>query len=179
SQRPLRFPVDDGGFQESLSGPESAGDLLRIDPPDHTRVRQMQTGYFTVKRVAEHRDMVEQIVGDCLDAIEEHGAPADLVKLFSYRVPSMTICELLGVGTADRWRFEHPMAVLADFTGTTVDDKKAAMVDFYAYIREVIEEKRVRPGDDLLSELVASGQLDDDELAGVTFFLFAGGHHTT
>jgi cytochrome P450 len=179
SQRPLRFPVDDGGFQESLSGPESAGDLLRIDPPDHTRVRQMQTGYFTVKRVAEHREMVERIVAECLDAMEEHGQPADLVDLFSYPVPSMTVCELLGVGAEDRWRFEHPMAVLADFGRTTPEDKKSAMVDFYAYIREVIEEKRARPGDDLLSELVASGQLSDDELAGVTFFLFAGGHHTT
>jgi cytochrome P450 len=139
----------------------------------------MQTGYFTVKRIAEHRDMVERIVGECLDAIEAHGAPADLVELFSYPVPSMTICELLGVGAEDRWRFEHPMAVLADFTGTTPADKKAAMVDFYAYIREVIEEKRAHPGDDLLSELIASGQLDDNELAGVTFFLFAGGHHTT
>jgi cytochrome P450 len=179
SQRPLRFPVDDGGFQESLSGPESAGDLLRIDPPDHTRVRQLQTGYFTVKRVAEHRHTVERIVAECLDVIEEHGSPADLVELFSYPVPSMTICELLGVGADERWRFEHPMAVLADFTGTTGDDKKSAMVDFYAYVREVIEQKRAQPGDDLLSELVSSGQLTDNELAGVTFFLFAGGHHTT
>ena len=58
SQRPLRFAVDDGGFQEALSGPESAGDLLRIDPPDHNRLRRLQARYFTVKSVAEDRKSV-------------------------------------------------------------------------------------------------------------------------
>src|SRR5438874_217800 len=60
---PLRpLGGDDGGFQEALSGPESAGDLLRIDPPQHTRVRRMLTSYFTVRRVGERRPVVERIV---------------------------------------------------------------------------------------------------------------------
>jgi cytochrome P450 len=154
SQRPLRYAIDDGGFQAALSGPESAGDLLRIDPPDHTRVRRLQTGYFTVRRVGEYRDKIEQIVAERLDAIEDHGAPADLVELYAYPVPSIAICDLLGVAAGDRWRFERPMAVVADFTGTTPEEKKEAMDGFYAYIADVIEQKRARPADDMLSMLI-------------------------
>jgi cytochrome P450 len=179
SQRPLRFAIDDGGFQGALSGPESAGDLLRIDPPQHTRVRRLQARYFTVKCVAEHREKIEEVVNLCLDELEEHGSPADFVEMFAYPVPSMVICDVLGVPREDRGRFERPDAVVTAFTETTPAEKITAMAEFYAFIREVIEEKRARPGDDLLSELVTGGELDEDELAGVTFFLFAGGHHTT
>jgi cytochrome P450 len=179
SQRPLRFAIDDGGFQEALSGPQSAGDLLRIDPPDHTRVRRLQTHHFTVRRVAEHREQIAEVVNLCVDAMEEHGAPADFVEMFAYPVPSMVICDMLGVPREDRGRFERPDAIVMTFTETTPAQKKAAMADFYAYINEVIERKRAHPGDDLLSDLVTNGGFADDELAGVIFFLFSGGHHTT
>src|SRR5689334_8581129 len=64
SQRPLRplGGVDDRGYQEALAGPESAGDLLRNDAPQHTRVRQRVAGYFTVRRTAERRPAVERII---------------------------------------------------------------------------------------------------------------------
>jgi cytochrome P450 len=181
SQRPLRAVggIDDGGFQEALSGPESAGDLLRIDPPDHTRLRRLQTGYLTVRRVAEHREAVEGVVAACLDGMEEAGRPVDLVEMFAYPVPSLVLCDLLGVARSERARFERPTGVLVDYAGSSPEQKKLAMDEFYAYIRGVIEEKRVQPGDDMLSELIAIGELSDDELAGVAFFLFAGGHHTT
>ena len=181
SQRPLRGVggIDDGGFQEALSGPESAGDLLRIDPPDHTRLRRLQTGYLTVRRVAEHREAVEGVVAACLDEMEEAGPPVDLVEMFAYPVPSLVLCDLLGVARSDRSRFEHPTHVLVDYAGSTPEQKKLAMDEFYAYIQGVIGQKRAQPGEDMLSELIASGELDDNELAGVTFFLFAGGHHTT
>lgn len=181
SQRPLRAVggIDDGGFQAALSGPESAGDLLRIDPPDHTRLRRLQTGYLTIRRVAEGRDAIEAVVDACLDEMEEAGPPVEFVETFAYPVPSLVLCDLLGVARGDRGRFEHPTGVLVDYAGTSPEQKKLAMDEFYAYIRGVIEQKRAKPGDDMLSELIASGELDDDELAGIAFFLFAGGHHTT
>jgi len=142
-------------------------------------VRRLQTAYFTVKAVGNERDKVERIVEERLDALERHGAPADFVSLFAYPVPSMAICDLLGVPREDRGRFEHPSDVISAFQATTPAEKTAAMDDFYAYTREVIAAKRVSPGTDLLTELVAKDELTEDELAGVVFFLFAGGHHTT
>jgi len=171
--------VDDGGVQAALSGPESVGDLLRVDAPQHTRLRQLLTPYFTVRRAQERRADVERIVASRLEAMAEAGPPADFVQMFALPVPSMTICELLGVPDDDRDRFERPTQILSDLAGTTPDEKRCAMDAFYDYVRGVVEQKRARPGDDLLSDVIATGGLNDDELAGTAFFLFSAGHHTT
>jgi cytochrome P450 len=176
--RPLAG-VDDGGSQAALSGPEMAGDLLRSDPPHHTRLRRLQTAYFTVRRVNEHREAVERIVADRMDAMEEAGAPVDFIEMFALPVPSMVICELLGVPHTERGRFEEADRVVFDFAGSTAEEKMQAMRDVYAYVWSVIERKRVDPGSDLLSDLVESGELSGDELKGVAFILFAAGHATT
>jgi cytochrome P450 len=91
----------------------------------------------------------------------------------------MTIYSLLGVPHTDAPRFEEPSHVLIAGDSTTLAEKQAALDEFYAYVRGVLAEKRAQPGDDLLSELLARGELTDDELAGVAWFLFAAGHETT
>ena len=180
SQRPLRVAMDLPGFLEAIDeGPESSGDLATMDPPEHTRLRRLQTGYFTVKQIEEHRGMVERIVAGQMDAMEAAGQPADFVELFAFPVPSMSICEMLGVPTEDRGRFEHPTAVLMAGVDSTPEEKKQAMDDFYEYTHAVIERKRAQPGDDIISDLMATGDLSDAELAGVAWFLFGAGHHTT
>jgi len=177
---PLRpLGGDDGGFQEALSGPESAGDLLRIDPPQHARVRRMLTSFFTVRRVGERRPTVERIVEERLRVMEEAGPPVDFVQAFALPVPSMVLCDLLGVPSEDRHRFEEPSERLEPCAGTTLEEKKEAVHDFYDYAWSVIEEKRARPGDDVISEVVSKGKLNDDELKGMVLLLFAAGHETT
>jgi cytochrome P450 len=178
SGHPLRSLSDDGGFQDAMSGPESAGDLARIDPPQHTRVRRMQTGHFTVKHVGEQRAKIEEVVNLCLDAMEAHGPPVDFVEMFAAPVPAMVICDTLGVPREDRGKFERQTAILTAGTRTTPAEKKSTIAEFYAYVRTVLADKRTRPGDDLLSDLVNAGELSDDELAGTTLFLFAAGHGT-
>jgi cytochrome P450 len=74
-----------------------AGNLLGQDPPDHTRLRRMLTGEFTVKRMKRLVPRVEEIVAQHLDAMEQTGPPSELVADFALPVPSMVICELLGV----------------------------------------------------------------------------------
>ena len=180
SQRPLRLPVGDAGLVEALAeGAESSGDMLLMDPPEHTRLRRLQTGYFTLRRVNERRPALERIVDGRLDAMEAFGLGVDLVETFALPVASMTICELLGVPPEDGERFESPTAILMSGTGTSADEKSAAMTEFSDYVRGVLECKRARPGDDLLSELAVTSELNDDELAGLAFFLFAAGHDTT
>src|SRR6185436_6466193 len=79
----------------------------------------------------------------------------------------------------DGERFLRPSAVLMAGSDTSPDEKRAAMDEFYDYVRDVLAEKRARPRTDLLSELVATGELTDDELTGLAFVLFAAGHDTT
>jgi cytochrome P450 len=180
SVHPLRpLGGDDGGFQDALSGPESAGDLLRVDPPQHTRVRRLMTRYFTVRRVAALRPAIERIVEERLGAMEEAGPPVDFVRTFALPVPSMAICEVFGVPSGIRDRFEKPTEIAVDYQGTTPEEKKAAMREFYDFAWSIIEEKRARPGDDLLSEVLATGELNADELKGIVMLLFGAGFHTT
>ena len=171
--------LEDGGSQAALSGPEMAGDPLRNDGQQHARLRQLLTRHFTVRRVNEHRAAIERIVAERLDAMEAAGPPADFVQTFAYPVPSIMICELLGVPPHERHRFEHADRVLFDFTGSTPEEKLQVMRDTYDWIWSVIERKRAEPADDLLSELIVAGDLSEDELTGLAFVLFAAGHGTT
>jgi cytochrome P450 len=176
---PAGFAIDDGGFGAATQAIENPGDLLRLNPPQHTRVRKALTAYFTVRAVAELRPAVEQIVASRIDAMETAGPPLDFVQEFARRVPSMTICSVLGVPHSDAFRFEDPSHVLTAGLDTTLAEKQAALDEFYGYVRAVIAEKRAKPGDDLIGELLARGELTEDEIAGVAWFLFAAGHETT
>jgi cytochrome P450 len=137
------------------------------------------TPYFTVHAIAERRPAIEEIVAGRIDAMQAAGPPVDFVREFSRRVPSMTICSVLGVPFSDSPMFERPTQILLSGTSTTLEEKKAALDEFYDYVHEAIARKRAEPGDDLLGQLLARGELSDDELAGVAWFLFAAGHETT
>jgi cytochrome P450 len=176
---PAGFAADDGGFGKATEALRNPGDLLRLDPPQHTRVRKALTAFFTVSAIGELRPAIEENNAICMNAMEEHGAPADFVQMFARRVPAMAICSLVGIPQTDSWRFEEPNAILGAFDQTTLEQKQTALDGFYAYVHELIAQKREQPADDVISKLLARGELTDDELAGVVWFLFAAGQDTT
>jgi cytochrome P450 len=83
-----------------------AGNLLGIDPPEHHRLRRMLTPEFTLRRMKRLEPRIVEIVDEHLDAMERAGTPADLVAEFALPIPSLVICELLGVPYADRADFQ-------------------------------------------------------------------------
>lgn len=162
-----------------------AGMLLGLDAPDHTRVRRMVTGEFTVKRIKSLQPRIAQIVDDHLDAMERRGSPADLVADFALAVPSLVICELLGVPYEDRQEFQARAARTIDFTLPMEVRRKVAQ-ETRDYMLDLVGRQRRNPGDDLLGRLItkhSSGSgpddLDDDELAGLGNLLLIAGHETT
>src|SRR4029077_16607495 len=74
-----------------------AGNLLGLDPPEHQRLRRMLTAEFTIRRMKRLEPRVVEIVDAQLDAMEKPGPPTDLVASFALPIPSLVICELLGV----------------------------------------------------------------------------------
>lgn len=158
--------------------PVNSGVVIALDPPEHTRVRRLQTGHLTARRVATYRGAIERIVAGALDAMRRAGPPVDLVATFAQPVPSLAVCELLGVPDEDRGRFERPSTAMMN-PECTPEEELAAFADFCEYGREVIWRKRSRPGEDLLSEVVRSGELTDDALVGLALHLFMAGHETT
>jgi cytochrome P450 len=175
--QPLVDAATQASIEEAIGGLDG-GFVSFKDPPDHTRLRRAVADRFTPARVAERRAGIERIVADLLDAMERKGPPADLRADFALAIPSRVICELLGVPPSDEHEFLRPTDVMLD-PAATPERAAAAFRGFADYVRGVVERKRVEPGDDLLTDLVRSGELDDLELAGMTMELFITGHETT
>jgi cytochrome P450 len=174
SVMPPRLPVG-----EVLESDQSRpGVVMGLDPPDHTRVRRLQTGYFTLKRAAGLRPGIEQIVAGRLEAMAAEEPPVDLLQVFALPIPSLAICDMLGIPHDERHRFEGPHDAAFD-SERTDEERDAAYKEFLGFVREIAERKRTNPGDDLISEVVATGELTDEELPGVVEQLISAGHHTT
>lgn len=154
------------------------GLFLRMDPPEHTRFRRLLTGQFTVRRMKQLEPRIEEITKDRLDAMEREGGPVDLVQAFALPIPSLVICELLGVPYGDRERFQRDSSMLLSLDATP-DQVMAAMANLLAFLHGLVLHKRAEPADDLLSGLIEQDQLTDEELAGVMLLLLVAGHETT
>ncbi|MEU7813415.1 cytochrome P450 [Pseudonocardia sp. NPDC049154] len=162
-----------------LTGDRS-GNLLALDPPDHTRLRRMLTPEFTVRRMRRLEPRIVEIVDQHLDALERHGPPADLVAQYALPVPSLVICELLGVPPADREEFQARTGRQLDVS--LPDDERAALAaDSLTYMQDLVARARRDPGEDMLGMLIRDhdDDLTDAELVGIATLLLVAGHETT
>ncbi|MDX3660495.1 cytochrome P450 [Streptomyces sp. ID05-26A] len=155
-----------------------AGSFIFMDAPEHTRFRRLLTGQFTVRRMRDLTPRIHEIVTTQLDAMIEKGPPADLVHDFALPVPSLVICELLGVDYGDRDEFQRRTSKLLSLN-TTIDEQIKNTVELRLFMRGLVEAKRRSPGDDLLSGLISDTDLDDNELTGIANLLLIAGHETT
>src|SRR6478752_4851277 len=141
------------------------GQFIGLDPPEHTRYRRLLTGQFTVRRMNALQPRVTEIVDEHLRAMKDAGAPADLVSSFALPVPSLVICELLGVPYLDRAQFQQHSTTLFSLDSSAAE-ATAAMDELTTYLLDLIRTKRTVAQDDLLSRLARSGEVSDIELAG-------------
>ncbi|MGW5926920.1 cytochrome P450 [Streptomyces anulatus] len=196
----LHLPMAmEGAPGELPSAP--VGDILGLDAPEHTRYRRLLAGRFTVRRMRQLTGRIERFTADCLDAMEQAGTTADLVEAFARPVPTLVICELLGVPYADRGRFLGLVEVIFD-QAADAGARDEAYAGLLRYVGELVLAKRAEPTDDLLSELASPGPapgpgsgdpaapgpaasgpaasgLSDEELAGIGGLLLAAGLDTT
>lgn len=172
----MHMPFPMPGLPAELP-PASPGDLTGIDPPEHTRYRQLLARYFTVRRMRLLTARTEEVCAARLDVMAEQGPPADLVAVYAQPVPALMICSLLGVPYADHEFFQRQMMVLTSNSGAQ-EDKGAAINALHEYLADLVVAKRRSPTDDLLSELTSS-DLTDVELAGTGAFLLGAGLDTT
>ncbi|GAA3545928.1 cytochrome P450 [Amycolatopsis ultiminotia] len=157
-----------------------AGQMLNFDPPEHSRLRKMLTSEFTVKRMRRLEPRIVEIVDAALDELEAAGTPGDLVSSFALPVPSLVICELLGVPYADRADFQHRTGRLLD-ASLPVEQRLALQRESREYMGALVAEAMAAPGEDMLGMLVREHghDLSAAELAGVASLLLLAGHETT
>jgi cytochrome P450 len=159
---------------------QSPGGLGFADPPDHTRLRRLLTPEFTMRRLSRLVPRIDEIVTERLDAMEAATGPVDLVEQFALPIPSLTICELLGVPYDDRDRFQRLAAARFDLFGGA-GQALGAISESLQYMREIVERERRSPGDGLIGMIIREhgDAVDDAELAGLADGVLTGGFDTT
>jgi cytochrome P450 len=156
--------------------------FVRLDPPEHGRLRGMVNPEFTMKRAIALRPQIQEIVDELVDAMVEKGSPAELVEDFALPIPTRVICLILGVPYSDHDYFQSCTRVMTDVKATEDEVAKAsqALTDF---LTDLIARKAEKPGDDLLSKLVVEreqpGELSRDDVVAMARLLLDAGHETT
>lgn len=161
--------------------------LLFLDPPDHTRIRQLVSKAFTPRTVEQLRPKIDDLVAGLLDDAVAKGE-MDLIPDLAYPLPVVVICELLGVPPQDHERFQGWSKTLAAMIDPIADPTllagaEKAVIAFDDFFHELLEERRTNPGDDLLTALLQAEEegerLREDELLSLAILLLVAGHETT
>ncbi|GAA4319628.1 cytochrome P450 [Klenkia terrae] len=166
--------------------------ILEMEPPDHTRLRRLISAAFARGHVERLRPWVEELAGSLVDGMVERsvaGEPVDLFTGMAEQLPVEVIAELLGVPQADRpllrpW--SNAIVKMYEYgrTSETEDAAEVAAGEFVAYLRDLAEQRRTAPGEDLLTHLVTARDADgdrltEDELVTTCILLLNAGHEAT
>ncbi|MEV4188248.1 cytochrome P450 [Streptosporangium canum] len=158
-----------------------AGQFVAMDPPEHTRLRKLVIGQFTLRRMRALTPHITEIVDAHLDAMAAAGTSAELVGAFALPVPSLVICELLGVPYEARTDFQRRTSTLFRMDAP-LKEVLRVRDEMRQFMHELVAAKRARPDDGLISGLIHgdhAGELTDDELVGIANLLLVAGHETT
>lgn len=166
--------------------------FLFLDPPDHTRLRKLVSKAFAPRVVSALQPDIRSLVDGLLDRVAEKDQ-FEVVEDFAYPLPVAVICRLLGVPLEDEPQFSRASALLAQaldpfstITGVPAEvanERQQAGTWLRDYFHGLIDKRRSRPGEDLLSGLIAveeSGdQLTEEEVVSTCNLLLIAGHETT
>lgn len=175
----LHVPYETPGIPAATEpSPQIPGLFIAMDPPDHTRLRRKLTGAFTVRRMRMLEERIIEITERQLDAMARLTPPVDLVQEFALPVPSLVICELLGVPYEDRETFQTNFEKFL-IKDQELAEKMAVIGALNMYLAGLVTRKRAEPGEDILSDLARDEDLTVEELTGVAFLMLLAGHETT
>jgi cytochrome P450 len=167
------------------------GNFVRMDPPQHRKLRTLVSQAFTPRVVADLEPRIAELTGELLDRAGER---FDLVDALAYPLPVIVIADLLGVPVSDRALFRRwadallgqeidPDRSLREVGEQAVTAVAPVMHEMNRYFLEFIRSRRADPGEDLTSKLVQAQvdgeRLVDEEIVGFVGLLLIAGHITT
>jgi cytochrome P450 family 130 len=154
--------------------------MVFLDPPEHTRFRRTVSQGFTPRRVADIEPAIRDFVRGRIVELEREGS-GDIVESVFKPLPSFVVAHYLGVPAEDRSRFDGwTDAIVAATAGEAVDSAETAYGELIDYFVELIERRRVEPGDDMISMLVGMGEetVGIMRILGFAFTMVTGGNDT-
>jgi cytochrome P450 PksS len=166
-----------------------ADTLSNLDAPQHTRLRSQVQKSFSMPVLKRSAAYVESVIAQAIAALRDR-ATFDVVADYAALIPNTVICELLGVPRADHVTFgewlqaQFRLLSPSPPTDAVLDEIDGATTSLVNYMADLIEVKRVTPGEDIISELIKQQALRDDpmslrEMIVTSTILLAGGSDTT
>ncbi|WP_416957303.1 cytochrome P450 [Streptomyces sp. Agncl-13] len=155
--------------------------INNTDGAEHSRWRRMLTSSFTRHRMRRLQPAIQQITDDLIDRMLEGPNPTELNEALSLPLPSLMICELLGVPYEDHAFFQKHAGV-TNAVNKTPEENAATASALRTYIARLIEAKMDDPGEDVLSDLgarIRAGELSMEEAAPLGHILLVAGHDTS
>jgi cholest-4-en-3-one 26-monooxygenase len=192
--QPLRFSSARGIMLRRPNAPEMHSDVLVVlDPPRHGPLRRVASPRFTPRAMRARREDIEHIAAELVDDMVAAGpeGEVDFVERVAAPFPLAVIAWTLGVPQDDipllhRWTNEvigkndPEYRREGESPGQTI---KRARGELHAYFRELVEERRREPQDDLVTELARSDidgtPLTEGELVSYCELLVEAGNETT
>lgn len=152
-----------------------------LDPPEHTRYRQLLTPLFTPGRAEAIEGAIRSHCASLVDGLASRGG-CEFVDDFARRYPTIIFMQLMGLPVEDADTFldwaDHLMHAPAD----DGSQRMTAAMDIYGYLGTLLAERRAEPRDDIVSYLLAcevdGRPLDDQELLQISFLLYMAGLDT-
>jgi cytochrome P450 len=174
-----------------IMGPDLSrtGQMIFLDPPDHTHLRHLVSRAFTPRRVAQIEERVRELCARMLDPLRG-ASEFDYLQDFGANLPSMVISSLLGLPEEDQKAVRHiidGMFHIEPGVGMVNDTAINAGYEVSKYVDAELQKRRVEPGDDLLTALVEAEIVDDggevrrmtpEETVEFTMLLFVAGTET-
>jgi cytochrome P450 len=167
------------------------GNFVRMDPPQHRKLRTLVSQAFTPRVVAELEPRIAELTNQLLDQVDDR---FDLIDALAYPLPVIVIAELLGIPASDRGLFRtwadvligqevDPDQPLGEVSEQALTAVAPVMREMNAYFLDHIRARRADPGSDLTSKLVQAEvdgeRLADEEIIGFVGLLLIAGHITT
>ncbi|MEU1309106.1 cytochrome P450 [Streptomyces cinnamoneus] len=161
--------------------------LLDLEPPDHSRIRRLVAKAFTPRRVDDLAPTVRRLAGELVSGLLAEGG-GDLIAAVAEPLPVAVIAEMLGIPAADRPLLRPWSADICGMYELNPGEETArravrASAEFSAYLRELIADRRARPGDDLLTALIGAhdegDRLTEQEMVSTCVLLLNAGHEAT
>jgi len=176
------FGVSEGPLHEEI-----IKNIIARNGADHRRLRNLVNPALTPRRVDRYRPAMRQFLAELLDALPGDGC-CEFIEAFAKPYPAMVIADVMGAPGADASRLHHWSSwIQRQFDPVSLTTERAeierAVADCYAYIDELIQQRRGTPGEDLITDLIAveeaGDRLSHDELRNLVLNILVGGVDTS